>query len=697
LSARAAPEPVIPVLPAEPVTAAQAADMPKAKILIVDDDERTTLAVSTVLEDLGQTLVVAHSGEEALKHLLHGDFALILLDLHMPGMDGYETAALVRARKRTRHIPIVFLTAVFRDNSHLLQAYSAGAVDMMYKPVDPVMLRSKVAVFVDLFLKQAEIKREAELRHRLQEENFRVRTEKLVAEQALRRTQERQEAILKSLPVCFYSRAARPPFDVLFVSGTVEQVTSYPPSAFLEDPNFGFSRVHPEDAGRVKDAHATAIKTGSYSCEFRWRCADGSTRVFLDQGVLAPSVDGQAHEIFGTILDITEQRLLEQQLVQAQKMEAVGQLTGGIAHDFNNLLTVVLGNLDLMERHAAANERMQRQLAAMRHAAERGQTLTGQLLAFSRRQHLNPETLDVNALVRGFEPLIRRVLGENIALKTSLEDEIPACEVDAPQLETSLLNLAVNARDAMPDGGEIMLTVRRVECADELIAQYSEAPAGPWIVISVSDSGVGMPAHVVTRAFEPFFTTKDPGKGSGLGLSQVYGFVRQSGGFVTLTSMVGEGTRISIYLPPSAKPLTPRAPRETPGAVAGSETVLLVEDDAAVLTLTSEMLHDLGYRVITAADADGALDILRNGQPIDLIFTDVVMREKSGVQLAREAREMRPGVKILLTSGYTGEALTRHKPDSLDLPIIAKPFRQADLGARLRKLLDEDGRAVAAD
>jgi PAS domain S-box-containing protein len=432
----------------------------------------------------------------------------------------------------------------------------------------------------------------------------------------------------------------------------------------------------------------------------------GATQAYLVTKGVYRDPDGRILGLFGISHDITELQAANESLAQArealfrsQKMEAVGQLTGGIAHDFNNLLTVVLGNLDLMERHVNGNERMLRQLAAMRHAAERGQTLTGQLLAFSRRQHLNPETLDVNTLVRGFEPLIRRVLGENIGLRISLEDKIPACEVDAPQLETSLLNLAVNARDAMPDGGEIMLTVLRVECADELIAQYSEAARGPWIVISVSDSGVGMPAHVVTRAFEPFFTTKDPGKGSGLGLSQVYGFVRQSGGFVTLTSVVGEGTRISIYLPPSGKPLTQRAPRESPSAVAaGSETVLLVEDDAAVLTLTSEMLHDLGYRVITAADADGALDILRNGQPIDLIFTDVVMREKSGVQLAREAREMRPGVKILLTSGYTGEALTRHKPDSLDLPIIAKPFRQAELGARLRKLLDEgDGRVVAAD
>jgi CheY-like chemotaxis protein len=290
------------------------------------------------------------------------------------------------------------------------------------------------------------------------------------------------------------------------------------------------------------------------------------------------------------------------------------------------------------------------------------------------------------------------VLGENVRLKIALDERPAPGEVDAAQLETSLLNLAVNARDAMPDGGEIALTVRTVDHADELVAHYSEAAAGPWLVISVADTGIGMPRHVADRAFEPFFTTKAPGKGSGLGLSQVYGFVRQSGGFVTLSSAVGEGTRIAIYLPPSTKPLTQRARLESAEVAAtGSETVLLVEDDAAVLTLTSEMLQDLGYRVLTAADADGALDILRNGQPIDLIFTDVVMREKSGVQLAKEAREMRPGVKILLTSGYTGEALSRHKPESLNLPIIAKPFRQAELGARLRKLLDTDAREAAGN
>jgi signal transduction histidine kinase/ActR/RegA family two-component response regulator len=682
-----------PVYPDEPADWPQESGTPRAKILVVDDDERNALAITTVLKELGQTLVVAGSGEEALRYLLTEDVAVILLDVHMPGMDGYETAELIRARKRTRHIPIVFLTAVFRDDSHLLQAYSAGAVDMVFKPVDPFILKSKVSVFVDLYLKQAEIQREAELRSRLQEENFRVRTEKILAEQELRRSQERQEAILDSLPVCFHSRSTEPPYPASFVSSNVEQLTGFPAHRFVDDPEFGLSRVHPEDVARVAQAFRDAVATGAYACEFRWRCADDSFRVLLDKGVLAPFEEGRPREIFGTILDVTEQRLLQQQLVQAQKMEAVGQLTGGIAHDFNNLLTVVLGNIDLLGRRFGTDERAQRQLSAMRHAAERGQSLTGQLLAFSRQQYLRPEALDVNGLVRGFEPLIRRALGESIIVETTIGDEPAVCEVDASQLETTLLNLAVNARDAMPEGGTLRIAVRCVEHDADLMVRHGDATPGPWIRLCVEDTGTGMSREVLNRAFEPFFTTKEPGKGSGLGLSQVYGFVRQSGGFVTLTSSAGAGTRLLIYLPPSSKPMTvPRfiqqPERVTP---AKSETVLLVEDDAAVLAVAIEMLTDLGYRVITASDAGSALEILRRGRPVDLIFTDVVMPGgKTGVQLADEARALRPTIKVLLTSGYTGEALARHQPHHSEWPIIAKPFRQPDLAASIRKILENE-------
>ncbi len=679
-----------PHLKLERRTDGEAHDMPKARILIVDDDDRTALAVTQLLEELGQILVVARSGEEALRCLLHDDFAVILMDLNMPGMDGYETATLIRQRKRSRHIPIVFLTAVLRDDTHLLQAYTSGAVDMVFKPVDPFILKSKVTVFVELYLKQDEFRREADLRHRLQEENFRVRTEKLFAEQALRRSQQRQDAILESLPVCFHARAAQSPFGATFVSGTVEQLTGFPVERFLEDPAFGLSRVHPDDLDRLTQTLSQVATTGVYSCEFRWRCPKGNYRWFLDQGVLAVSEFG-APEIFGTMVDVTERRLLEQKLVQAQKMETVGQLTGGIAHDFNNLLTVVLGNIDLLKRQGPGDEKVTRKLSAMQHAAERGQRLTSQLLAFSRRQHLSPEALDINVQLRAFEPLIRRAVSESIALQVSTGEKPAICHVDPAQLENSLLNLAVNARDAMPDGGQLSFEVSHTDEASELTAQYVDAASGPWVVVTVRDNGVGISEDIQSRVFEPFFTTKESGKGSGLGLSQVYGFVRQSGGYVTLSSRPSEGTRLSIYLPASDKPAIPaRQVVEEDAAPANSEVILLVEDDASVQALTTELLIELGYRVITASDANAALEILKREDRIDLMLTDIVMPGgKTGVQLAMEVRAKWPEVSVVLISGYTGEALSRHQPDKCQFPLLAKPFRRTDLARELRHALEK--------
>jgi HAMP domain-containing protein len=409
----------------------------------------------------------------------------------------------------------------------------------------------------------------------------------------------------------------------------------------------------------------------------------------VTKGDLTRSITVEASGEVAELKDNINQMI--RNLVQAQKMEAVGQLTGGIAHDFNNLLTVVLGNIDLLNRRLDANERVQRHLSAIRHAAERGQSLTQQLLAFSRRQHLQPQTLDVNALVHRFEPLIRRAVGESIGLEVALSREPLVCEVDPAELESALLNLAVNARDAMPGGGTLTVTLDRVERDDDLVRRNRAASPGPWIVLSLEDSGTGMPKHVVDRAFEPFFTTKGPGKGSGLGLSRVYGFVRQSGGFVTLASTEGVGTRLSIYLPPSSKPLGESAGGEqTPvPSAARKATILVVEDDAGVLALVIEMLDDLGYRVITASDAHGALEIVRRGDPIDLILSDIVMPGgKTGMDLGAEAHALRPDIKVLLMSGYPGEALARHEAMNIEWPMIAKPFRQPELASRLQSLLE---------
>jgi len=651
---------------------------PRAAILIVDDDERNAFAAVQALEALGHELVVARSGAEALRHLLVQEFAVILLDLHMPGMDGYEAAALIRQRKKNNSTPIVFLTAIFRDEAHVFQAYSAGAVDVVFKPVDPFILRSKVAVLVDLYLKTAEIKRQAAESKRLLEENARVMAEKQSAERALQRSRQREEAILRSLPVVFHSRGAEPPFAPSFVSESIKGITGFDAGAFVDEAAFGMSRIHPDDLDRVVTTISGALKTGAYSCEFRWLCADGQYRVLLDQGVLAPNGAGEEQEIFGVIIDSTERRSLEEQLAQARKMEAVGQLTGGVAHDFNNLLTVVLGNVDILMRRAEDEAKRARRIDAVRQAAERGRDLTHQLLAFSRRQHLSPVTFDVNGLVNGFAPLLRQAVGEAVTVELVLDAAAVPVHADRTQLETALLNLAVNARDAMAEGGTLRIETRR-----------EIGPGGAdEICVEVRDTGEGMSPEVRERVFEPFFTTKEVGKGSGLGLSQVYGFVNQSSGRVAVSSDVGSGTSVRLYLPVSALDAVAAAERTATEVVGGTERLLVVEDDDAVRELTVEMLRNLGYAVTTAANAAEALEVLRGDAPIDLLFSDVVMPGGiSGVSLAREAAKLRPGLRTLLTSGYVAEGALM---EANEFPLIDKPYDVAGLSAVLRTMLDQE-------
>jgi signal transduction histidine kinase/DNA-binding response OmpR family regulator len=651
-----------------------------ARVLIVDDDERNAFAAVQALEELGHELVVASSGKEALRKLLEGDFAVILLDLHMPEMDGYETARFIRGHPRTKHIPIVFVTAVFRDEAHLFQAYTAGAVDVVFKPVDPFILRSKVSVLVDLHLKTAEVSRQAERLKALIDENAKVHAEKLEAERALRRTQERQEAILKSLPIVIHARSAEPPFAPLFVSEQSHAVCGFPPSRFVDEPGFGFGRVHPDDASRVAETLRGALETGVYACEYRWMGPDGVYRSFLDRGIAATSEDGAV--LFGSMQDVTEQKALEEQLAQAQKMEAVGQLTGGVAHDFNNLLTIVMGNADMMIRRSEADSPLLPKLQAIRQAAERGQALNRQLLAFARRDRLRSEVTDVDTLIADFMPLIVQAVGEAVTVVAKPAGAGLKVEVDPAHLETALLNLAVNARDAMPEGGRLTIRTSRASGRGLTGAKGK----GDYAVIEVEDTGCGMPEAVARHVFEPFFTTKEVGKGSGLGLAQVYGFLQQSGGEVRVQSEEGQGTLFRLYLPLTDRPVpTAGGPAASDRVlVGGSEELLVVEDDDQVRALTVEMLQGLGYRVVVAANAKAALTLLKGKKTFGALMTDVVMPGgMSGIQLAKAARKLRPTLPILLTSGYAGG---QGAADD-EFAFLSKPYELGVLAERLRDLI----------
>jgi PAS domain S-box-containing protein len=381
-------------------------------------------------------------------------------------------------------------------------------------------------------------------------------------------------------------------------------------------------------------------------------------------------------------------------LRQAQKMEAVGQLTGGLAHDFNNLLQTIIGNIEVVRRAAADPGRVAWAANNAMNGARRAASLTQRLLAFARRQPLDPKPLEVNALVSRLSDLLHRTLGETIAIETVLGAGLWRVEADANELESAILNCAVNARDAMPEGGRLTIETANTHIDETYVASHAEVVVGQYVLLSVSDTGVGMDSAVLQQAFEPFFTTKPPGKGTGLGLSQVYGYVKQSGGHVKLYSEPGLGTTVRIYLPrllrDSKVDEVERGPDSLPDA-APQETILVVEDDDDVRAINVDSLRELGYRVLEAADGPAALSVLRREARIDLLFTDVVLPGgMTGAQVAAQARGLRPGLRVLFTTGYARNAIVHQGRLDSGAHLLTKPFTHAELANKVRHLLDAD-------
>jgi signal transduction histidine kinase/ActR/RegA family two-component response regulator len=384
----------------------------------------------------------------------------------------------------------------------------------------------------------------------------------------------------------------------------------------------------------------------------------------------------------------------ESQVRQLQKMEAVGQLTGGIAHDFNNMLAIVIGSLDVAKRRLKSEpEKVEACLDNAMDGAQRASQLTGRLLAFSRQQPLAPRALDANKLVGGMSELLRRTVGENLKVETVLAGGLWTTFADPGQLENAVLNLCVNARDAMPDGGALTLETANAHLDDAYASQQVEVTAGQYVMVSVSDTGAGMPPEVAERAFDPFYTTKGVGRGTGLGLSQVHGFVKQSGGHVKIYSEPGVGTTVKLYLPRSRRQedaIADVGPATAPRAN-GEEIVLVVEDEARVRHLSVDALRELGYVVVQAADASQALSVLELQPRVDLLFTDIVMPEMNGRRLADEAIARRPGLKVLYTTGYTRNAVVHNGVLDANVAFLPKPFTYDQLALKVRQVLDGAG------
>lgn len=512
-------------------------------------------------------------------------------------------------------------------------------------------------------------------------------------EAELRQSQQRLEHVVTSSPAVLFTlvqdgEILRP----TWISGNVREMMGYEVQEVLH-PDWWFQNVHPEEAERVW----TEIQSGlsardQHTSEYRFRRRDGTYRWVRGELRMLRNANGDPQEVVGSWSDITDQKQLEEQFHQAQKMEAIGQLAGGVAHDFNNLLTVISGYSAIVLSDLGAGDPMRDCIQAISDAGARAANLTRQLLAFSRKAVLEPKVLELNEVVRETEKLLRRLIGEDVQLSVVLDSTISRVKVDRGQLGQVLMNLAVNARDSMPTGGKLTVETRAADLDQEYARLHADVQPGRYVLLSITDTGSGMSAEVKARIFEPFFTTKGIGKGTGLGLAVVLGIVKQSGGHLSVYSEPGIGTTFKVYLPAVEEKVSAPQAAEVGNGGRGSETVLLVEDEEGVRGLAALILKTNGYKVLVAANGKDALRLVeKHPAAIELLVTDVVMPIMGGPALAEALRPRFPKLQVLYTSGYTDDAVVRHGLLQEQVAFLQKPYTPAALVRKVRQLLDEKG------
>ncbi|MEO6097516.1 MAG: response regulator [Fibrobacteria bacterium] len=658
----------------------------KVKVLLVDDLPHKLTALSSVIENEDLTLITATSGFDALRHLLRDDFAVILLDVMMPGLDGFETAALIRQRKRSEHTPIIFISANLANESNLSKGYSLGAVDYIFAPVVPEILKAKVSVFVEMF----------RINRKVRHQTRALRTYTLDLELVNRQLEHRTREL----------QGSRESFRNI-VEKNQEGIAVVDTDGIIRFANPAFSAILGiTDGNAVSRPYPFAMEPGVVR-EFDYSGREGNPVPI--EITLAETQWESGSAFLASVRDISARRVTEnalkdseEKLRQAQKLESIGRLAGGVAHDFNNLLTAINGYTDMVLAAMDDENPLKGYLHEVHRSGERAAELTHQLLAYSRKQVLVPKLLNLNTVVDSMTNMLRRLIGDNIELLAVPDPHLGLVKADPGQLEQVIMNLVVNAKDAMPDGGRISVeTGAEVLDADSaalhpIDKEISIAP-GNYVVLTVADTGTGMDEETRARIFEPFFTTKEVGRGTGLGLSMVYGFVKQSGGNITVSSIPDEGTTFRIYLP-MASGSTVWNPNDSGPAQEksiGFETILLVEDENTVRKFLLNVLSTIGYEVLEAADGKQALEIVeaREGA-IQLLLTDVMMANMGGRELAAKMAEIRPDMKVLFMSGYAEDCYPKGWEERNGVDFLQKPFSPGVLAQKVRSVLDS-ARAVA--
>jgi signal transduction histidine kinase/CheY-like chemotaxis protein len=647
------------------------------RVLILAPRGRDALVAADLLHRGGITAAVVADLAAMAVEVTRGVAAVLITEEALAAMAGSPLATWIAAQPTWSDLPFIVLANGTRGPRSALASARVdglGNVVLLERPVHAEAMLGAVRSAIKARRRQYE-----------------VRSAAATLETAVAQRTAELEAARGSLEFAL-DAAGMGSWNLDLASGEVQR-------SLRHDEIFGYaepqphwsvermlSHVDPRERDRVAAAFADAHTTGNLDIECPIRGADGSERWIIKKGRIRYDDAGRPVRLTGVVTDVTTRKEADEQFAQAQKMDAIGQLTGGVAHDFNNLLTPIVGSLDLLRRRHKDDERTQRMIGGALQAAERAATLTQRLLAFARRQALQPRAVDIAALIDGIVDLIRRSLGPTIKVVLEVSADLPPARVDPNQLELALLNLAINARDAMPGGGQLTITVASAAVEDR---NALDLAPGHYVRVLASDTGIGMDKATLARATEPFFSTKGVGKGTGLGLSMIHGLAAQSGGTLTLASEPGRGTSIELWLPVSQD--EPAAAVDRPvdaEPTRGAARVLLVDDEEIVRTATADMLRDVGYHVTEATSGSQALSAIRGGVEIDVLVTDYMMPGMTGAALIQEARTSGYTLPALLITGYaaTGTDIPA------DVPWLAKPFRQADLAARVDDLLKSRAR-----
>ena len=623
-------------------------------VLLVEDNPGDA---RLILELLGEVQTQAFDLErverldDALTRLSRTGVDVVLLDLGLPDSQGLET--FMRARRGAPDEPIVVISGL-DDERLALEAVRSGAQDYLVKGRIEGHLLARV---------------------------LRYAVERKRGEEALRASEAHHRTILENIGDAVF--IADPQGRYLDVNPRACELTGYSRDELLQ--------LTVSDTYPAQDRDAAALRIVDVA---GGRAAVTERPLLRKDGAILV-VESNARRLsdgrlLGAVRDITERKRLEEQLRQAQKMEAVGRLAGGVAHDFNNVLTAIFGYADLLNEELPEGHQARQDLDEIRKAAQRASSLTRQLLAFSRQQVLQPMVLSLNDLVEDIQNMLVRLIGEDVQLRLGLSPSAGNVRADAGQIQQVLMNLVVNARDAMPTGGKLLVETANTELTEQYAEAHQPVAPGAYVMLAVSDTGSGMDAETKARIFEPFFTTKEKGRGTGLGLSTVYGIVKQSGGYVWVYSEPGRGTTFKIYLPRVDEPAEPLAPPQREArTLTGTEIILLAEDDEMLRPLSKGLLERLGYRVLEAENAIRALALAdAHAGPIHLLVADVVMPGGSGRELARRLANSRPDTRVLYVSGYTDDAIVHHGMLEPGLNFLQKPFTPAALARKVRDVLD---------